>query len=125
MACHACQHLARQIMERCVESKTCFAVCPCCFKDHQGQVQAAAKALEVDFAKAMLLAEMGRLSAVGCSCALRSFDAKVSPQNQLLLGRPGLHLERAEEAEEKLRRAYETRTQRCRSIRCIYMHIYI
>lgn len=96
-------------MEHCVERKVAFAVCPCCFKDRGGHVEAAAKALAVDFSTAMVLAEMGRLSAVGCGCALRSFDATVSPQNKVLLGRPGLALAEAPEAEEKLRRAYETR----------------
>ena len=30
VACHACQHLARQIIDSCMMSGTAFAVCPCC-----------------------------------------------------------------------------------------------
>lgn len=36
VACHACQHLAQEIMDHCLASNTAFAVCPCCPKDHQG-----------------------------------------------------------------------------------------
>ena len=37
VACHACQHLAREIIDHCMAHNTPFAVCPCCPKDHQGQ----------------------------------------------------------------------------------------
>ncbi|CAL1154514.1 unnamed protein product [Cladocopium goreaui] len=101
VACHACQHLAREIIDHCMAHNTAFAVCPCCPKDHQGHLQAAAKSLEVEFPAAMILAEMGRLTAQHCACALRSFDAKeglqgnrqkwqqVSPHNRVIFGRPG------------------------------------
>ncbi|CAJ1362607.1 unnamed protein product [Effrenium voratum] len=107
VACHACQHLARQIIDCCLGAQVAFAVCPCCPKD--GSIQAAAKALNVDFPTAMVLAELGRLSGLGCAVHLRTFDAEISPQNRVLLGRPGLALEREGErsAEERLRRAYD------------------
>ena len=38
VACHACQHLAREIIDLCMAHNTAFAVCPCCPKDHQGQL---------------------------------------------------------------------------------------
>ncbi|CAK9075939.1 tRNA/tmRNA (Uracil-C(5))-methyltransferase [Durusdinium trenchii] len=59
LACHACQHLAWQIMEMCQSSRTPFAVCPCCPKDHGGTIKAAAKSLGVDFRAAMILAAAG------------------------------------------------------------------
>ncbi|CAE8640460.1 unnamed protein product, partial [Polarella glacialis] len=89
VACHACQHLAREIIDFCLNellSTVTFAVCPCCPKDSAGGIQAAANSLGVDFGAAMFLAEMGRVSDQ-CEVHHRSFDAEVSPQNRILLGR--------------------------------------
>ncbi|CAK9088681.1 unnamed protein product [Durusdinium trenchii] len=110
LACHACQHLAWQIMEMCQSSRTPFAVCPCCPKDHGGTIKAAAKSLGVDFRAAMILAELGRLSSQDWASALRTFDEKVSPHNRVILGWPQAEIKQEgmiQKAEDKLRRAYE------------------
>lgn len=86
VACHACQHLSRSIIDICIAAGADFAVCPCCPKDHSGRFQAAADALGVDFSAAMVLAEMGRIGA-SCDVRLRTFDSAVSPHNRVLLGR--------------------------------------
>ena len=88
VACHACQHLAREIVDCCLARKAAFAVCPCCPKDPDGSIQAAATAMGVDFSAAMILAEMGRV-APRCRVALRMFDSQISPHNRILFGRLG------------------------------------
>jgi len=87
VACHACQHLAQDIIDTCVLTATPFAVCPCCPKDSEGRVQAAAQALGVDLGIAIMFAEIGRLAEKGYDVRLRMFDAAISPQNRILLGR--------------------------------------
>lgn len=89
VACHACQFLARDIMDCCLAAGADFAVCPCCPKDEQGRIQAAAETLGVDLGAALALAEMGRLAALGCDARLRTFDVIVSPMNRILLGHCG------------------------------------
>merc|ERR1719383_87964 len=86
IACHACQHLAQIIVDCCLQFRVDFAVCPCCPKDFSGSFQSAAKALEVDFGVAMVIAEMGRIAG-SCDVRLRTFDPKVSPHNRIILGR--------------------------------------
>ncbi|CAE6911912.1 trmA [Symbiodinium natans] len=125
VACHACQHLAREIVDCCLVRRTAFAVCPCCPKDPDGSIQAAAAAMGVDFRAAMILAEMGRV-APQCRVALRTFDSQISPHNRIIFGRfddcdPPVQTAVAETpkdadrripsgyagAEDRLRRAYE------------------
>jgi len=128
VACHACQHLARDIVDICLGAGAAFAVCPCCPKDPSGSIQGAAEALKVDFGAAMVLAEMGRIRPL-CDVRLRLFDAAISPHNRVLFGRPssaaianlgvgaspaasssapaGPTLSGGNRAEEKLRSAYD------------------
>ena len=75
-------------MDCCLARKAAFAVCPCCPKDPDGSIQAAATAMGVDFSAAMILAEMGRV-APRCRVALRMFDSQISPHNRILFGRLG------------------------------------
>jgi len=85
VACHACQHLASNIIDCCLAARVNFAVCPCCPKDSAGGIQDAARMLGIDFGSAMVLAEMGRLRDQ-CSVHLRTFDSEISPQNRVIWG---------------------------------------
>lgn len=118
VAARVCGHLPRQIADLCRAADADFAVCPCDPRDEEGGLQAAARALGIDFAAAMVMAEMGRMSS-SYEVRLRTFDDRTSSTNRIILGRRRASgdvaisddaRDRAALAEEKLRAA-------CRRVR--------
>lgn len=87
VACHACQHLSAEVVRIAIASSRDFAVMPCCHKDLSGEVKHAAAAAEVPLGVAMDLCMLGAIQATPrYRGSLRTIDARITPQNRVVVG---------------------------------------
>jgi 8-oxo-dGTP pyrophosphatase MutT (NUDIX family) len=115
VACHACQHLSDEVLRICSsEFGVAAAVMPCCQKDvtQGGSWKSMSRNLGVSFATTMdlLLAGKAMSWSLDYDIRMKTIDAKITPQNRIILCRPKILLASSETIDknhERLRRAYK------------------
>jgi 8-oxo-dGTP pyrophosphatase MutT (NUDIX family)/antitoxin component of RelBE/YafQ-DinJ toxin-antitoxin module len=91
VACHACQHLSDEILEiACSKYGVAAAVMPCCQRDTKGSWKSTSKNLGLSIATVMdlLLAGKAMSWSLPYDVRMKTIDAKITPQNRVILCRP-------------------------------------
>lgn len=112
VACHACQHLSDETLQiACAEYGVAAAVMPCCQKDTVGSWKSNSKNMGLPIAVVMDLLLAGKAMSWDLSYDVRmkTIDAKITPQNRIILCRPtsGFEItEKVEKAHARMKLAY-------------------
>jgi len=90
VACHACQHLSEEILQKACKYGVHVAVMPCCQKDRSpgSTWKAVSKNLSVPVAKVMDILQCGKIMALGShTVRLKCIDSRITPQNRIIVCR--------------------------------------
>lgn len=96
MACHACQHLSKEILDIACRYEVHVAVMPCCQKGRSpgSTFKASSKNLYIPVAKVMDLLQCGRIMALGThDVRLKCINSKITPQNRIKICRALTNIE--------------------------------
>lgn len=90
VACHACAHLTGDVIEAAARAGCSVATMSCCHsrKTHGDAIWHAARAHNLNFGAAADMATLGRMQALGMDVRFRQIDAKITPENRILIGLP-------------------------------------
>lgn len=90
VACHACAHLTRAVMDAGSAARARVATMACCHskKTHGDQVWHAARDLGLPGGAACDLVTMGMLRERGYDCRWRTIDPAITPENRIIIGIP-------------------------------------